>query len=331
MRFLSKQKKLILSAAIITLSLNLTLTAESFRVGKVHTVKLDNDSENTAKLGIIEALAIQLPEDKTFIEGVEIKMDIPEEIASWMDCVACSVYDNVKPYPTSSQIDYNATRQYVSTLPGRLSWILQIPIKKNNSIKTNKYTTKIDTIPAFEQNIIFIRLQPVMKGVPEETLRAVVPMTIKPLLIDKGKLVLNLKDSEDADFDSTVYVDEKLINYSKQNNSILLDTGVHTISVVSDSYRNEVRTVRIDQAKVTNLEISLKSTEPTLTINAPESAEVILDGNKCTDFGTEFQISAGEHKVKFSIGDYEIIRTIQAVQGKSYTANFYVDLEIQEE
>ena len=44
----------------------------------------------------------------------------------------------------------------------------------------------------------------------------------------------------------------------------------------------------------------------------------------------EFVISEGEHKIKFHIGDYEIVRSITAIKGKTYTANFSLDLEITE-
>ena len=96
------------------------LNAESFRVGKVHEVSVAQtvDSEVIAKLGINEALAIILPPEQTFIEGLELKFEIPEAVASWMDSVACSVYANISPTPKASQIDYSGTRAYVRTLPG---------------------------------------------------------------------------------------------------------------------------------------------------------------------------------------------------------------------
>ena len=335
MRINSWPNKKIFSTTLICALLSSTFFAENFRVGKVHTISLDSNSltsqTSSEKIGVSEALAIYLPEDQTFIEGIEIKMDIPESVASWMDCVACSVYDKITPLPSSSQIDYSGVRQYVSTLPGRLSWVLQIPIKENNSIKANKYTTKIDCVPEFKNRVVFIRLQPVMKGVPEETLQALIPMTVKALLIDKGQLIMNINNPEGSDFPCTVYIDDKPVKYDKENNKVLLSSGIHTISIISNSYRNEVRTVRIDQAKVTNLDILMKSTEPTLIINAPETSLIYLDDKKCNILGKEFVISEGEHKIEFTIGDYEIMRSIQAIPGKTYTANFSVDLDISEE
>ncbi|MCR4949087.1 MAG: hypothetical protein K6A15_08035 [Treponema sp.] len=329
MRFAEKN----LVSLLLTCGLFISpVAAESFRVGKVHEASITQavDSEATAKLGINEALAITLPQDQTFIEGLELKFEIPEAVASWMDSVACSVYANISPTPKATQIDYSGTRAYVRTLPGKLSWVLQIPIKKENSLKSNNYTTKVDTIITPSKNVIFIRLQPVMKGVPEETLNSIIPVTVKPILTNKGLLSFKLIPPEDKLAPCTVFIDEK-ITQLPADNKILLETGIHNVSIISEAYRNEVRTVRIEMAKVTELTVEMKGIEPTLLITAPEGTEVMLDDIKCTTIGKEFAISEGEHKIKFSIGGYEIIRSINATKGRTYTANFSLDLEISED
>lgn len=325
----SSFRKLIFSLAFMTAVI--PLTAESFRVSKLHPVEITQDyAEATAKLGINESLAIVLPEDKTFIEGLELKFEIPESVAYWMDSVACSVYTNIKPYPTSNQIDYSGTRVYVSTLPGKLSWILQIPFKNDNHLKTNQYTTKIDTVFDVSQNFVFVRLQPVMKGVPEETLNAIIPITVKPILSDQGMLDLTLTTAQGELEHCTVFIDDKMVDFYENSKKIILNTGVHDLTVVSENYRNEVRTVRIDQAKTTPLNVEMKGIEPTLLIIAPEGTKVLLDGEPCSKLGVEFPVSEGEHKIQFKIGDYDIIRTISVIKGKTYTANFTLDLNISE-
>lgn len=328
-------KRLIKPQLIFSLmiaALSSSLYAESFRVSKVHSVSItqETSSEGTAKLGINDALVIQLPSDQTFIEGLELKMDIPESVAYWMDSVACSVYANIKPAPKPSQIDYSGTRAYVSTLPGKLSWVLQIPLKKENSIKSNKYTTKVDSVITPQNNVIFIRLQPVMKGVPEETSNAVIPITVKPILTNKGMLNISLKSSDEKTQNCSLYIDDTVVDIDTSK-KIMLDTGIHNISIISEAYRNEVRTVRIDQAKITDLTVEMKSIEPTLLITAPEGTKILLDDEACTNIGKEFQITEGDHKIKFAIGDYEIVRTITAIKGKTYKANFSLALEINEE
>lgn len=329
-------KKIIFSLIIACGTFQTTLGAETFRVAKVHEVSVIQavGTEATAKLGINEALAITLPEDQTFIEGLEIKFDIPEAVASWTDSVACSVYTNISPTPKSTQIDYNATRAYVHTLPGKLSWVLQIPLKKDNSLKSNNYTTKVDTIITPTKNVVFMRLQPVMKGIPEETLNSTIPITVKPLLMNKGLMALKILPPQNTPnaklAPCTVFIDEKIAQLPA-NNKILIESGVHNISIISEAYRNEVRTVRIDMAKITPLTVEMKSLEPTLLIIAPTGTEVVLDDVKCNIIGKEFAITEGDHKIKFSIGNYEIVKTITAAKGRTYTANFSLDLQISED
>lgn len=307
------------------------LWSESFRVNKVTVTQVEQTLgyETSVEMGINDALSVSLPEDRTFIEGLELKMEIPENIAYWVDSVACSVYSDIKPNPSVKQIDYSGTRVFVQTLPGKLSWVLQIPITKDNSLKVNKYITKVDTIIEPKNNSVFIRFQPVMKGIPEETLKSIIPITIKPLLIDKGQLNIELTPPQSQENLSlcTIYVDEKPVDKTKK---IILDTGIHNISVISEDYRNENRTVRIDQAKTTDLKIEMKSIEPTLLITAPEGTLILFDEQEFNQIGKEFVISEGEHKIKFVIGNYEITRTITAIKGKTYSANFSFDLEITE-
>lgn len=329
MKNLSGYKKQILSLLII--AGGFILNAETFRVSKLNSVKLTDDYEDkSVTLGINESVAIFLPEDKTYIQGLELKMEIPESVAYWLDSVACSVYHNIKPTPSTDQIDYSGTRCYVSTLPGKLSWILQIPFTKENTLKENQYTSKMDSIYDISQNFVFVRLQPVMKGVPEETLKAKIPITIKPILIDKGELDLKLLNKNNNSSPCTVFIDDEMIDTSKKG-KILLPTGKHNVSIVSESYRNEVRTVRIEQAKKTTLTVELKSTQPTLLIIAPEGTKIQLDDKPCNTLGLEFPVSEGEHKIQFRFGDYDIVRTINVINGKTYTINFTVDLNISEE
>lgn len=325
-------KKFIFSLLFIAGVFCADINAESFRVSKVHavTVKQEISFEEIVKLGINDSLAITLPDDQTFIDGLELKFSIPETVAYWIDSVACSVYANIKPTPTPYQIDYSGTKAYVNTLPRKLSWVLQIPLKKDNKIRSNNYTTKVDTVVVPVDNVVFVRLQQVMKGIPEETMNAIIPISVKPILSNKGRLNLTIKSPDKKIAPHTVFIDDNIVNLSSDN-TILLETGIHNISIISELYRNEVRTVRIDQAKTTPLIVNMKSIEPTLLITVPDGALVMLDDEKCSTLGTEFVISEGEHKIKFAIGSYEIIKTISAIKGKTYKATFSLDLDIAEE
>ncbi len=324
-----KSKKIL---SLFLIALGTSLYAETFRISDlaIANLKQEPEYEEIIKLGLSDAAVIFLPEDKTFLEGIEIKMDIPENVAMWRNTLACSIYDKITPYPSKDQIDYSGTCFYHGLVPAKLSWIVQIPFSANTKIKTNQYITKVEDYPDLSKNFLYFRLYPAMKGISDDILDSIITVTVKPLLSDKGKLNYSLKTAESELHPCSVFIDDTAYDFTDKK-SILLDTGVHNISVISEFYRTEVRTVRIDQAKVTDLEIEMKSIEPTMMITAPEGTKVLFDEEDFTTFGKEFIISEGEHKLHFSIGDYEIIRSITAIKGKTYKINFLMDLQISEE
>jgi len=318
---------LVFAAAIASLH----LFAETFRVRKLVPLKISGNetAEQSISIGINDGIALFMPDDMTFLEGIEIKMQIPAEISEWRDSVACSVYDGIKPVPSASQIDYSGTRIFVSALPSKLSWIIQIPLKQLNSLKDSSYISKINAIPNINSGYTFIRFQPAMKGIPEETINAKLNLAVKPILSNKGRLSLSIKTPSNSSLPYEVFVDDELIdNHAKP---LILDTGMHKLSVQSQEYRTEMRSFLIEQAKTVPIEMELKSLAPTLIIIAPDNAQIFLDDESYKKTTEPALISEGEHKLRFVLGDYEVIRTLDVRKGKSYTANLSVDLKITEE
>ena len=306
------------------------LFSETFRVRKLFPLKLTGtvQSEQTVVTGINDGIAIFLPEERSWLEGIEIKIAIPEAVAAWQDSVALSLYDNITPDPASSRIDYSGSRSFVKPLPTRLSWIIQIPLSASASFKESAYATKLGVAPNTKRGFVFVRLQPAMKGIPDETINAELKITVKPILINKGKLRVSVACPNGDASPYTIFIDG---TKTDADTGYTLSPGVHDINIVSDFYRDEMRTVRIDQAKTTELAITLKSLAPTLIVTSPDNAAVYVDDRKWTAFGKETEISEGEHTVRFVMGDYEIVRTLNAQKGKSYTASVAVDVKISEE
>lgn len=305
--------------------------AETFRVRKVCSVSLPGDSveEQNAVLGINDSLAVFMPADMTYLEGFELKIKIPQIVADWRDSVAFSVYDGIKPRPNVSSIDYSGTRIFVTPLPARLNWIVQVPLKNQNSIKNNDYIAKIDAVPDVSVGYTFIRFQPAMKGVPDETYEAKLNVFVKPVLMNKGTLKLDVSAPGGQAANYELFVDDE--PHVLLNGKILLEAGKHNINIQSEEFRNEVRTVYIEQARTSEIQVALKSLAPTLTVTAPENSDVFIDDKKVESFGTEFVVSEGEHIVKCQLGSYEIVRSLSIEKGKSYSVNLAVDLEISEE
>lgn len=336
------KRKLIFSFLLIAIAFTSfsSLYAETFRVAQCHVIELTEDASFavTKKVGLNDALAVYIPEERLFLEGIEFKMEIPEDMAMWRDCCGAYIYDGIKPAPKAQQIDYSGSKIFFGVVPGKLSWILQLPLTKNAQFKTNQYTKTIEAIPSAQGNFVFLRLQQVMKGVPDEVMNAKIAITVRPILSDKGLLKIKLStldatepQTDGQDQNISIFIDNNAYLLQDAQKGFVLGTGIHNISVISENYRTEVRKVRIDQAKITDLEIVLKSIEPTVLITAPEGATVYLDDEKFEDLGKEVEISEGDHKIRCGIGDYEIVRSISVTKGRSYKVNLTVDLQISED
>ena len=334
--------------------LSISVSAENFRVARLSVIDIPSDySPVTVNVGINEGLCLNLPEDKTFIKGYEIEIKIPKIVATYRDSVIYSFYSDISPEPKDNLIDYSGTKVMNDTIPPRLSINLQTFLKSEAQSKGSPYSTLLPFTVSETQKNLTLRFQLAMKGVPESFLTSEFTVTVKPILKDVGLLSVNflyphtlvfedLEDTEDFDDEIpsekvieavqpgniSLYVDDLVITDFSE--PILLKTGTHHISVVSDSYRNEVRTVIINQATNTSLDIELKSISPELIIVAPSNASVFLDDMELASFSEKIPITPGVHTVKFLLGDYELTKTLQVLNGITYEVSLLVDINVVE-
>ncbi len=293
----------------------------------------DDGETVSCKAGINDAVAVTLPEDTTFLQAIEIEVKIPQIIAAYRDSVAYSFYTDIAPEPEPNVIDYSGKKEYLKTLPPRLSMNVTLPLRSDYTVKTNPYTTVLPYFYGNAVKTVFIRFQLVMKGIPESFDAESFTVTIKPVYIDKGRLSLNVQYPKDAGNKPivkpfSIFIDEK--QTVLKDNAVILDTGVHYLSIVSDFYRNETRTFTIEQAQTNTIGIQFRDIAPTLQISAPEGTVIFLNENPITETGAPFIISQGEHRIRFLVGDYEAVKTIQAINGRSYTVNLTVNVDVTE-
>ena len=302
-------------------------SGENFRVRKVIPIALSGLHEKiTVESGINDALWITLPSDLTYISGVELTLKVPEDIVTWRDSVAYMRYEKLDPEPSEKKQNYYGERSYINTIPGNFSLTLYIPISSEFAIKDSPYSVKLPL--SQNQAGIFLRFMMVMKGVPESLENAILEITAKPVLKNKGELALAISPASTEEKKYSVFIDDAPVtDYAKK----FLTTGEHHLSVVSDSYRNELRTFRIEQAKSTSLSVKLRGIEPLLKILCPRDTQVFLDGEQIK-VGTEpVVVTQGEHAVRFILGDYEIVKTVSAQNGRTYSVSLNVDASVSEE
>jgi hypothetical protein len=302
---------------------------ESFRVHAITPVTLDSQKPEaqTVELGYDDAIGIIFPQDTTFIKGVEVEIKIPKTFTDYPDSIAYGIYRQIKPVPQTKTIDYQAEQIVFQPLPARLSYVLQIPIQKNHNLKTGPYSTVLKYVHDPKGPLLF-RLQPIMKGLPENIETLVFTVKIKPLLTDEGGFRLNLTYPAAEQKPVSVRIDEVLID----NPAVMhtLAPGSHHLSIVSDDYRNEVRVFTVESGKTTEIAVPMKDTTPRLYIVAPENTIITLDTAPLANLREGKTIEPGDHTLLFKIGDYEVTRQLTAEKGKDYTITMVIDVQVTE-
>ncbi|MGN0738857.1 MAG: PEGA domain-containing protein [Treponema sp.] len=314
------------------------LNAESFRVKKTVFINLadtglaesnaetDGASSETVFAGINDCICINLPSDLTFIQGIELNIKIPPAITRCPNTIIYSLYDNISPVPSAKTIDYTGQELYTGVYPGLFSLTIQIPLVKGNSIKKTPYADKT-LIPEHSRNFVFLRNQLAMKGIPAEVYSAQFEVSARPILINKGRLIIKTNSAQLKNM--TVTVDDKPVELDK-NNSCFLKPGLHNITITADSVRNENRSCMIEVAKDTVLEVNLKSTAPSLSINMPQGTQVFVNSQITEIKNKTLSLAPGEYTLKFILGGYEVVKQITVQEGRSYSITVTLDADILE-
>lgn len=316
------------------------LNAENFRVMEMHDALISTDGSKTViSCGINDGICIQIPEDRRFIQGLQIDLHIPKVIASYRDSVALSLWTDCED--GASEIDFRGNKVYLDTVLPRLSQTLQLELA-GRMVRKDPYATVIPYAIQDKDSSAVLRFQLAMKGVPADLLDAVLEVEIKAILSNEGLFTLDftypeeesvLAPAEETDTEEEcapllVYIDEMPF---QEYTGIILPAGIHHLSVIAENYRNEVRTFTIEQAKETALTVDLKAVTPELWLVAPENAVIYLDDELVESRNEKQLITAGWHTVRFVLADYELTRTFEAVSGRTYNVSVNVSLDIFEE
>ena len=146
---------------------------------------------------------------------------------------------------------------------------------------------------------------------------------------NEGYFSREVSKPEEKNENFSIYIDDSFIPSIPQK--MLLREGEHHLFVTGETFRNEVRTFIVEQAKLTSLKVALRGIEPEVKILSPENASIYFDGEELDSPKEPFVITQGPHTVKFTIGDYEITKTFDAINGRSYSVNLNIDASVTEE
>ena len=303
---------------------------DSFRVSNMYARVFDTEVFEPVSLtiGYNDAVSVAVKSDFLFLEGIELEIKQDKTSINYPNSIAYTVYTDIKPEPTKKAIDYSAKKISTALLPARFSHIIRIPVKSDYGFKQIKnsellpYDRKVAITP------FMLRLNPVMKGLPEDFERATFTIIVRPLLITEGGLKLKLLFPDGEQKPVTVQLNNEYLTHF--DNLQLLVPGTYSININSDAYRTEMRSCIIERGKITQLEVQLKSIVPLLHIQAPENVAVFLDNQEFMPSKAPQPIETGVHTVVFKMGSYELTRQITVEEGKTYELKMTMDILLQE-
>ena len=293
-----------------------------------YTVNTEVFDPISLTIGYNDAVSFSVKGDFLFLEGIELEIKQNKTSMNYPNSVAYTLYTDIKPEPSKKHIDYSAKKISTALLPNRFSHIMRIPVKKDYKFKQVKngeifpYDGKAADAP------FMLRLNPVMKGLPEDFEQASFTVIARPLLIAEGGLKLHLQFPDKEQKPVTVQLNNEYI--TQLDTLQLLLPGTYSVNISSDAYRTEMRSCIIERGKITQLEVQLKSITPLVHIQAPENVAVFLDNQEIAPSKEPLPVAVGVHTVVFKMGSYELTRQITVEEGKTYELTMTMDVLLQE-
>lgn len=323
------QKKKVF-ALVIALALPSALSADNVRGPVIGDLTLESTSApEVVTIGIEDLIGISIGGNGRFIKGVELDISIPPAARQYRDLLALYVYKQVSPVPSSRLDLYSGLRAGFVVLPTTARLYVNIPLKRN-AIEPSAETTTLGSPITAAQFPLIVTVLPVAKGLPEGVSESKFPITVTPILENKGLLKLHLSENgKPPEFPYTLTIDGQQL--APDTLGYELSSGIHNMTVSSNHYKQVNKTFGIEKGQTTQMGVSLQPLVPTILFEAPDTAEIFLDGQKIGGVPKKpVPVTEGEHTVIIRVGNYSLTKKFSVERGRSYKVSLFLDISVQE-
>ena len=310
----------------------ISLHAESFRtvVEDSFLVSHEKPEGVSFPMGINSSVIFNLDGEIRFLRGIELELSAPQIWLSYRNSLVMAVYNNINPQTASGAADMDGDKIAFEPLPAKLQIVYQLPVRQSHGLRTTPYiTVPVTGVVQPSTFPILFSLSPTMKGLTNEFENMTFRMTVRPILSDEGAVrVVTRYPPQLRNRPITVLINDSVINNLSEY--VFLKEGEHHLLILSDDYRNESRRFVVERARLLDLVIELQDPTPVLVFEAPQNAEIFLDNAPLTVGREPVMVEPGQHEVRFRIGDYTVIRTLNVQRGKTYRVALEMDMTIDE-
>ena len=316
--------------ALFLLIPGIHLHAESFRTIVEGSIDISRSKPaGTVSIGIEGSVLINM-DDVRFVRGIELEITAPQTWLPNRGALGMFIFNSLNQKTAEGPADFEGRRIAFEPLPARLRIVYHIPIRQHHGLRTTTSVIVPQVIVPPDTFPILFRLFPIDKGTSASFDQLRFNVTARPILSDEGavKLVPRYPPLlRNKPF--TVLIDDSFVNNISEE--IVLREGEHHLVILSDDYRNESRRFLVERGRVIDLFIELQDPTPIILFEGPQNAVIFLNNSPVPDIREPVLVDPGSHEVKFQIGDYIIIRSINIQRGKTYRVALEVDLAIHEE
>jgi hypothetical protein len=309
-------------------------------------VPADASYEKTVGIALEEMAALSLEGDERFLRGLRLELRLSNLLKQHFDSFALAVYRRLSPEPRKGVAAYQGERVFFQYLPylNRIQVLLPLAGEPEGetaaeasaeaAAEAGEGVFRLPAPLAREDFPLLVAILPLMKGIPDTVADARFYLTVRPVLARRGTLQVSLRPPAGASAEPlSAWLDERELTPAELRalkTGLELPAGLHRLRLASPGLREVSTSFAVEPGKTSTLDIELESLATLLSIEAPQNAEVFLDGEKLATL-SGLPIAEGTHQVRVKIAEYNVTRKFSAQRGRHYHLSCVFDIFISED
>ena len=331
-------------AGLLFLSAALPLGADNVRglVRAVVEVRQESEFEQTVELHPYELAAVALPSETRFLEGLQLELLLSAEARTHFDSFGLVVYDRLDAVPTVGVSALTGSRAFLHGLLAlnRLFYVISLGRATGGaSVDLAQGIFRLAEPRISSDFPILVSVIPIMKGVPDSMQSLVFYLKCRPVVRNAGLVKVRILPPPGS-HQFAVLVDDTPVEAtvagrspsSPWEASVELPAGIHSLRVTSPTLQQAESAFSVDPGGTSVVELELRESAASIAIEAPSGAAIYIDGVKI-DYPRQSRVGvpAGEHTVRYRVGDFSGARTFTVGEGKRYTVYLELDVSVKED
>ena len=296
-------------------------------------VRADTAYEKTVGIALDEMAALYLEADTRFLRGLRLELLLSNPLKQHFDSFGLAIYSRVAPEPKKGVLSYRGERVFFQPLPYQNRVQISLPLVQGAEEEAEG-SFRLQAPLAREDFPILVEVLPLMKGIPDAVAETKFFLTVRPVVARRGLLLVSLHYPPGAEAEPLdLYLDERELAAAELQSlkaGLELPSGLHRLRTASPAFREVNSSFTVEPGKSSLLEVQLERLATLLTVEAPQGAEVFLDGEKLTAL-KGLSIEEGAHQLRVKILDSSVSKKFTAQQGRHYHISCVFDIIVNED